>query len=184
MHSTRIEENFLSFKKNFKKFESSILFASLPEWDIRYLSQVQMKNFSRVRGLDSIPSSFPAKVAAVGNEFELDGHKDKVKQLLPFLRIGHDHQSGMLGISANPHIRQCSFPESDRTGSLRRARGRPVLKHKAFTQIGKQEGFDAGIPLLESSRKGIRFIWLFRIPYRSFLILKGFMYFLLDDSFH
>lgn len=73
MHSTRIEENFLSFKKNFKKFESSILFASLPEWDIRYLSQVQMKNFSRVRGLDSIPSSFPAKVAAVGNEFELDG---------------------------------------------------------------------------------------------------------------
>lgn len=69
MHSTRIEDNFLSFKNNFKKFESSILFASLPEWDIRYLSQVQMKNFSRVRGLDSIPSYFPAKVAAVGNEF-------------------------------------------------------------------------------------------------------------------
>lgn len=59
MHSTRIEENFLSLKKNFQKFESSILFASLPEWDIRYLSQVQMQKFSRVRGLDSIPSSFP-----------------------------------------------------------------------------------------------------------------------------
>jgi len=52
MHSTRIEENFISFKKNFIKLESSILFASLPEWDILYLSQVQMKNFYRVRGLD------------------------------------------------------------------------------------------------------------------------------------
>lgn len=28
-----------------------------------------------------------------------------------------------------------------KAGSLRRARGRPVLKHKAFTQIGRQEGF-------------------------------------------
>ncbi|CAL0330975.1 unnamed protein product [Lupinus luteus] len=52
MHSTRIEENFICFKKNFIKLESSILFASLPEWDILYLSQVQMKNFYRVRGLD------------------------------------------------------------------------------------------------------------------------------------
>lgn len=65
MHSTRIEENFL-LKITLK---NSNLLYYLPEWDIRYLSQVQMKNFSRVRGLDSIPSSFPAKVAAVGNEF-------------------------------------------------------------------------------------------------------------------
>ncbi|KAF1889045.1 hypothetical protein Lal_00015590, partial [Lupinus albus] len=97
------------------------------------------------------------------------GHKDKVKQLLPFLRIGHgisnrplsespnsglagsflDTESTSLGRPRHPSVRNVGhlgkstylamlllMNESDRTGSLRRVRGRPVLKHKAFTQIG------------------------------------------------
>lgn len=46
----------------------------------------------------------------------------------------------MLGTSANPHIWQCSFPESDRTGSLRRARGRPSNIKKIST---KEDNFTA-----------------------------------------